>query len=290
MTGGRAGAQRARVAVLAAALVAGASAAAGAQPAAGAPAEPAAAGRAGDDATPDQLIRAFYESNSAGDWPRFRALFLPGARIVFVGRDAPGRGRWAARTAEEFVAERARSGVRVRERELARREVRYGAVLHAWSAYELRTARGAGDAAGDSAAGADVTRGVNSFELARAEGRWRIAHLLWTNDRVAGPIPAEFLRPGGDSADAPAVASAHAPASRECAPEPARSIAAAAGAVAPARSPRRATRPAARATRACWPSCARSSPRPTPPSRGATAPRSSACSPRSTSGRTRPAT
>lgn len=147
---------------------------------------------AGDGETPEALLRAFYESNSgrAGerhDWTRFRALFLPGARIVAVVRDKTGHASVRPQSVDEYIQAAApnleKNGFA--ETEIGRREELYGDVAQAWSAYEARHGTGA----------ATVTvRGVNSFQLARVEGRWGIVNLLWTNDRSAGPLPGDLLK------------------------------------------------------------------------------------------------
>jgi hypothetical protein len=152
---------------------------------------------AGDGETPESVLRAFYESNSgrAGerhDWARFRALFLPGARIVAVVRDKTGRATTRVQSVEEYIQAATpnleKSGFA--ESELGHREERYGDVVQAWSAYEAKHGMGT----------ATVTlRGVNSFQLARVEGRWGIVNLLWTNDRSAGPVPDDLLKSLGQA-------------------------------------------------------------------------------------------
>jgi hypothetical protein len=163
------------------------------------PAGRAQAPAAGDTETPEALLKAFYESNSgrAGehhDWTRFRALFLPGARIVAVVRDKTGRTTTRSQSVDEYIQAATpnleKNGFA--ESELRRREERYGDVVQAWSAYEAKHGTGT----------ATVTiRGVNSFQLARVEGRWGIVNLLWTNDRSAGPVPGDLLKSPGQRAD-----------------------------------------------------------------------------------------
>jgi hypothetical protein len=74
------------------------------------------------------------------------------------------------------------------EREVGRRVDRYGDVIHVASAYETRISPSALDY---------IERGVNSLQLVREDGRWRIISLCWDN---AAPLGVEHLdtNPGGD--------------------------------------------------------------------------------------------
>ena len=63
------------------------------------------------------------------------------------------------------------------------REIRvFGNIAHVWSAYEARHVPG--DAVPER-------RGINSIQLFKGEdGRWRILHMLWDNERDGVPLPA----------------------------------------------------------------------------------------------------
>jgi hypothetical protein len=56
------------------------------------------------------------------------------------------------------------------EREIARSADRFGNVLHVASAYETKISPTAQDF---------IERGVNSLQLIREDGRWRIISLCW---------------------------------------------------------------------------------------------------------------
>jgi hypothetical protein len=145
-----------------------------------------------DATSPARLVCAFYAANSANDWARLRRLFAPGAQLVIAGRR-----RAETRSVDAWLAERQRSGTRVRETQLGHRSEEYGTIAHVWSAYELEIASmdGAAGRTDDSVARAapTVLRGVNSFQCVRIEGQWRIAHLLWTDTRFAEPLPADLV-------------------------------------------------------------------------------------------------
>jgi hypothetical protein len=138
-----------------------------------------------DNSTPEAVISALYASNSVVpggkyDWPRFRALFAPDALLRIRTRD----GGLRTLSVENFIAEATkneRNGFV--ERELVRRMEKYGHIAHAWSSYEAIF--GTGDAR-------QVTRGVNSFQLALVQNRWVITTILWETTRSGGELPADM--------------------------------------------------------------------------------------------------
>ena len=75
------------------------------------------------------------------------------------------------------------------EREIARRADRYGAVLHVASAYETKISPTAVD---------HLERGVNSLQLIRENGRWKILSLCWD---TAASFSLDGLRPLHDGGD-----------------------------------------------------------------------------------------
>lgn len=146
-----------------------------------------------DGGSPEAVVRALYESGSGAagshhDWSRFRGLFVDGARIVVVARDGSGHASARAQTVDEYVAAAGPNLEKTgfAEREVGRKEQRYGDIAQVWSAYEAR--RGTGK-------DAVALRGINSVQIALIDGRWKIVSLLWTNERSAGPVPAEYLDP-----------------------------------------------------------------------------------------------
>ncbi|HVR39163.1 MAG TPA: hypothetical protein VMU84_08700, partial [Thermoanaerobaculia bacterium] len=70
------------------------------------------------------------------------------------------------------------------ERPVATRILRYGNIAHVWSTYETR------DASNQEKASA---RGINSFELVRIGGAWKVQSILWEKEDAAHPIPPQFL-------------------------------------------------------------------------------------------------
>jgi hypothetical protein len=89
-------------------------------------------------------------------------------------------------TVEEFIgrASPALAAQGFFEREVARREERFGRVSHVFSTYEKR--RAASDAA-------PYARGVNSIQLVEEGGRWWILSVAWDEERPGNPLPTRYL-------------------------------------------------------------------------------------------------
>ena len=146
-----------------------------------------------DVATIDGIIAALYAciSGPAGaprEWARQRALFVPGARLVPIVRDA--RGEREARLLDLDGYERSRTPLfesrGFHEREIARREERYGSLAHVFSTYEAR----------EHPDGPTILRGINSIQLLWREERWWVLSIAWEHEADDTPIPARYLRWG----------------------------------------------------------------------------------------------
>jgi hypothetical protein len=123
----------------------------------------------------DQLMRAFYEvisfeEGGAPDWENMAKLFSPHARITRLTPEGVDYMDLTSfrNLAEEMIEVGAFTSFY--ERELTRRVDQFGAVLHVASAYETKISPAASDY---------LERGVNSLQLIRESGRWRILNLCW---------------------------------------------------------------------------------------------------------------
>ncbi len=143
-----------------------------------------------DVESPDSIMTAYYDSISgtrgqARNWERFRSLFLPEARMITprpLGNDtlpvviAPAH----------FVAQNRayfESGGYL-ETEVHRKVDVFGNIAQIFSTYESRR-----DPAEDA-----YSRGINSVQLVRSQGRWWIATVLWEHERPdVAPIPPDYL-------------------------------------------------------------------------------------------------
>lgn len=149
-----------------------------------------------DGSSVDAIVAALYAAVSHGpdgepNWKRLRSLFLPGAAIV---PPRPPTGETLAVLDPEAFEGRIRryiAGRRERherlgftEREIARRENRFGNVCLVFSTYETLWAPH--DAQ-------PFARGVHSIQLVSDGRRWHIAALVWDTERPDNPIPPELL-------------------------------------------------------------------------------------------------
>ncbi|MEZ5966802.1 MAG: DUF4440 domain-containing protein [Planctomycetota bacterium] len=153
--------------------------------------EPAAAvAAAADVESVDAVVKALYDvisgpAGQARDWERMRSLFRPDARLVALVKAKEGM-RSLVLTVDDYVK---RSGPMLErdgffETEIARHTDAFGDMAQVFSTYEAR--RAAADAE-------PLMRGINSIQLVQQDGRWWVLHVLWEQERDAGPIPARYL-------------------------------------------------------------------------------------------------
>jgi hypothetical protein len=145
-----------------------------------------------DVASVDAILAALYASISgpAGaerDWPRFRTLMAPGARLMPTGRTAQGERRMRVWTAEEYITAASPGLMRngFYEREIGRTMERYGNIVHVMSAYDSKN---------KLEDPAPFQRGINSIQLWNDGTRWWIVSIFWEAETPANPIPAGMLR------------------------------------------------------------------------------------------------
>lgn len=147
--------------------------------------------RAADGASIDAMLTALYSciSGPAGqerDWKRFRALFVPDARLEAVIWRGEGNLSLRVLTVDEYVRT-AGEYLKTRgffEKEIARKTDRFGSIAQVFSTYE------AFDAAGSSV---PLKRGINSVQLFHDGSRWWIVSVLWDDERPGVAIPEEYL-------------------------------------------------------------------------------------------------
>ena len=147
----------------------------------GAPA-PSTSDHAADLAQIDAVIGEMYAmiSGPAGprDWSRQANCFHPEARQIRTTVGADGRPEltimgladYAANTTPFFATHD------FYEVEIGRRVELFGAIAHAWSAYEARDTLDPG--------AEPERRGINSIQLTKdSERGWRIIAMIWDNER-----------------------------------------------------------------------------------------------------------
>jgi hypothetical protein len=180
-------------------------------PAASAPAPPVgtlaghpdwpAAKNPGDVDTVDHLLASLYDvvSGPAGqrDWVRVRALFLPDGRVGWIvsqsaaTKDKPARKGDAVFLTPDMFAQQNDPYFKTNglfERSIAKRVEEFGNLVEVWSTKESRDAK---DDAQPS------SRGIDSFQIVHAQGRFWIASLLFDDERPGVTLPAKYLTTRG---------------------------------------------------------------------------------------------
>ena len=145
-------------------------------------------GRAADSDSAEGTVQKVYEviSGPAGarDWDKFRSLFAEGARLIPVRVTA--EGPVATALSVEDYAKRAGANfgkTAFYESEVGRRVETFGDIAHVFSTYESRRAPGE----------KPFARGINSFQLVRQGGEWKVMTILWESENESNPIPAKYL-------------------------------------------------------------------------------------------------
>jgi hypothetical protein len=149
----------------------------------------AAPARPADTDSVDSVVRAVYDviSGPQGprDWARFKALFADGARLIAI-RVANGTPAPAVMTPDEFAERSGASAAKSAfyEAPVAQRTEMFGNIAHVFSTYESRRAPG----------DKPFARGINSFQLVRAGGSWKVMTILWDSEREGNAIPEKYLK------------------------------------------------------------------------------------------------
>ncbi|HUI58252.1 MAG TPA: hypothetical protein VLY04_24935 [Bryobacteraceae bacterium] len=147
--------------------------------------------RAADGDSIDTITKAVYDviSGPAGarDWARFRSLFADGARLIAI-RMTAGKPTPAVMTVDDYAKNAGANFERnaFYEAEAARRVEAFGNIAHVFSTYESRRAPGE----------KPFARGINSFQLVKDGGQWKVMTILWDSEREGSPIPEKYLTSG----------------------------------------------------------------------------------------------
>ena len=121
-----------------------------------------------------------FEKGERPDWSRGAAIYSPDARMVrindagvfeFANQDAYRENFEAMIDSGELPS--------FWEGELWRETRLFGDMAHVFSAYETRRSRG----------GEFMNRGVNSIQLFRRDGQWRISAMIWRREGRDVKIP-----------------------------------------------------------------------------------------------------
>lgn len=148
---------------------------------------------------PHEIVRRLYQlisgsADEARSWDEVRSLFLPEAILrseLTLPDGSHQSGEW---TVDEFCGEAAEEYAESGfwEREIAARVECFENIAHVWTTYESRTGSLDADPVG---------RGINSVQLLRRSGEWRITSLVFQLERGTDGIPDAYLDEGEGSND-----------------------------------------------------------------------------------------
>jgi len=126
------------------------------------------------------------------DWARLRALFTPWARMVRTAPDEHGRPRATVLGVDDYGDnfEALMAGRAFFEFETHRVVERFGNIAHAFSSYE---------AYGDAGRTQFLKRGINSIQLFHDGDDWRVAAMIWDDERPGLALPERYRAPAGVS-------------------------------------------------------------------------------------------
>lgn len=137
----------------------------------------------------DAVVSELYESisfneNKEPNYEKFQSLFIDGARLISV-RDTTSATLTPA-DYESIMNKRRSSGAMIafEEKELHRETDKYGNILHVFSTYQIRTKTPEGE---------ESARGINSIQLMKKDGQWKVTSLIWYEEDQAHPIPSQYL-------------------------------------------------------------------------------------------------
>ena len=148
------------------------------------------AARPTDVDTVDHLIAALYDviSGPAGqkrDWERFRSLCIDGARFIPASTGADKVISARVYSPEDYIARATpffeKEGFY--EQEIHRRTVSYAHIMHVFSTYDSRHAKGE----------KPFARGINSIQLMNDGKRWWLVTIFWEGERPETPLPKDAL-------------------------------------------------------------------------------------------------
>jgi hypothetical protein len=152
--------------------------------------EAAAAGSRDDLRSMDNIVAALYQVISGPaaqrrDWDRFRALFLPGAKLIAISHAPTGEITARQFTVEEYSIRATpffeREGFY--EREISRHVDTFNQLNQVFSTYESR------HAPSDKA----FERGINSIQLLNDGQRWWLVNIFWEAETPGQAIPQKYL-------------------------------------------------------------------------------------------------
>lgn len=119
------------------------------------------------------------------DWAREAELFLPQAHMIRTVVDAGGVARPEIMRAADYPAnfENLMGGRDFYEVEVHNVIERFGRIAHVFSTYEAYE---------DAERTRFLKRGINSIQLYKLDDEWRIANMVWDDERAGEAMDARY--------------------------------------------------------------------------------------------------
>lgn len=140
----------------------------------------------------DPIISDLYKSISfdekkGADYEKFKTLFIDGARLISV-KDTTSY-TLDPDEYEQIMTQQRKDGniIVFEEKELHRKTEQYGKILHVFSTYQTHL---------ETPDGTESARGINSIQLMKEDGSWKVASLIWYEEDETYPLPEQYLPPG----------------------------------------------------------------------------------------------
>lgn len=140
----------------------------------------------------DTIIEELYQSISFDsekepDYEKFKSLFIEEGRLISV-KDTTSYSL-SPTDYQQSMTQQRKSGniISFTEKELDRKVEEYGNILHIFSTYQTYL---------ETPDGNNSARGINSIQLMKKEGQWKVVSLIWYEEDKAHPLPKKYLPSG----------------------------------------------------------------------------------------------
>jgi hypothetical protein len=137
----------------------------------------------------DTVITSIYESISFTadkdpDYEAFKNFFIDNGQLISVSDTSSYT--LTPEDYEQMMQKQRQSGavIAFTEEELYRKTETYGSIKHVFSTYKTYL---------ETPDGTETARGINSIQLLKKNGEWKIVSLIWYEENKTHPLPAMYL-------------------------------------------------------------------------------------------------
>lgn len=138
----------------------------------------------------DEVISELYSSitfdeNSDPDYETFQSLFIEDGRLISV-HDTTSYHLTPASYKQSMNSRRQNGKILAfEEKELHRETDQFGNIMHVFSTYQTHVVTPDGE---------DSQRGINSIQLMKENGRWKVVSIIWYEEKAGTPLPDKYLQ------------------------------------------------------------------------------------------------